>query len=104
MIKTLKALEDSDVLMKGVIETLTNDIKKGGALPILPVLLGTLGSSLIVNLLAGRGIYRTGFGNKYNSGQGMYSIELVKEKDYLEQDKELKKIIHFTKTTSFNKF
>ena len=72
MIKTLKALEDSDVLMKGVIETLTNDIKKGGALPILPVLLGTLGSSLIVNLLTGRGIYRTGFGNKYNSGQGMY--------------------------------
>ena len=28
MTKIVKALEDSDVLMKGIIETLKNDIKK----------------------------------------------------------------------------
>ena len=63
MVKIAKALEDAGVLMKGVSETLKNDIKKDGALPIIPMLLGTLGSSLIGNLLTGKGIYRTGFGN-----------------------------------------
>ena len=62
MIKIVKALEDSDILVKGVTETLQNDVKKGGALPILPMLLGTLGSSLIEILLSGRGLYRTGQG------------------------------------------
>ena len=41
MIKVSKALEDYDVLMKDVTKTLQNDFKKGGALPILPMLLGT---------------------------------------------------------------
>ena len=54
--KTVKALEDSDVLMKGVTKTLKNDIKKGGALPLTPMLLGTLGASL----LTGRALFRTG--------------------------------------------
>ena len=43
MVKIVKALEDSDILVKGSAETLQNDIKKGGALPILPMLLGSLG-------------------------------------------------------------
>ena len=43
MIKIVKALEDSDILVKGSAETLQNDIKKDGALPILPMLLGSLG-------------------------------------------------------------
>ena len=47
MTKIVKALEDSDVLMKGITETLKNDIKKGGALPLIPMLLGTLGVSLL---------------------------------------------------------
>ena len=64
MIKIVKALEDSDILVKGVTKTLQNDVKKGDALPILPMLLGTLGSSLIGNLLSGRGLYRTGQGIK----------------------------------------
>ena len=74
MVKIVKALEDADVLMKGVSETLKNDVQKGNALPILPMLLGTLGSSFIGNLLTGKGMYRTGFGNnnKCNCGQGMY--------------------------------
>ena len=71
MIKIVKALEDSDILVKGVTETLQNDVKKGGALPILPMLLGTLGSSLIEILLSGRGLYRTGQG--FINGYGIYS-------------------------------
>ena len=47
MTKIVKALEDSDVLMKGVTKTLKNDIKKGDALPLIPILLGTLGASLL---------------------------------------------------------
>ena len=68
MTKIVKALEDSDALMKGVIQTLKNDIKKGGALPLIPMLLGTLGASL----LTGRGLFRAGRGNKYNCGQGLF--------------------------------
>ena len=66
MIKIVKALEDSDILMKGSTEALKNDVKKGGALPILPMLLGTLG----VPLLCGRGLYRDCCGNKCNCHQG----------------------------------
>ena len=58
VVKIVKALEDADILVKGVTKTLQNDVKKGGALPILPMLLGTSGSSLIENLLSGRGMYR----------------------------------------------
>ena len=70
MTKIVKALEDSDVLMKGVTKTLKRDIKKGGALPIIPMLLGTLGASLLTR----RGLFRAGSGNKCNCGQGMYRV------------------------------
>ena len=63
MTKIVKALEDSDVLMKGVTKTLKNDIKKGGASPLMPMLLGTLGASS----LTGRGMCRAG-----NQGQGLF--------------------------------
>ena len=56
MTKIVKALEDSDVLMKGVTKKLKNDIKKGGAFPLIPILLGTLGASL----LTGRRLFRAG--------------------------------------------
>ena len=46
----------------GLTKTLKNDIKKGGALPVTPMLLRTLSASL----LTGKGMYRTGFGNKCN--------------------------------------
>ena len=42
MIKIVKALEGSDIFVKGSAETLQHFIKKGGALPILPMLLGSL--------------------------------------------------------------
>ena len=47
MTKIVKALEDCDVLMKGITETLKNDIEKGGALPLIPMLLSTLEAFLL---------------------------------------------------------
>ena len=54
IIKIVKSLEDSALLLKGVTETVQNEVKeqKGG---FLSMLLGTLGASLLGNLLTGRG-------------------------------------------------
>ena len=68
MTKIVKASEDSDVLMKGVTETFKSDIKKGGALLLIPMLLGTPG----VSLLSGKGLFRAGSGNKCNCGQRLF--------------------------------
>ena len=59
IIKIVKSLEDSGLLLKGVTETVQNEVKEqiGG---FLSMLLGTLGASLLGNLLTGRGIYRAG--------------------------------------------
>ena len=59
IIKIVKSLEDSGLLLKGVTETVQNEVKdqKGG---FLSMLLGTLGVSLLGNLLTGREIYRAG--------------------------------------------
>ena len=61
IIKIVKSLEDSGLLLKGVTETVQNEVKeqKGG---FLSMLLGTLGASLLGNLLAGKGINRAGEG------------------------------------------
>ena len=61
IIEILKSLEDSDLLFKGVSETIQNEAKeqKGG---FLSMLLGTLGASLLGNILAGKGINRAGEG------------------------------------------
>ena len=90
MVKIIRALEDSDILMKVSTETLQNDVKKGGALPILLMLLGTLGLSYLEDGC---------------TGLVVVIINVIVEKECTEQDKELKKkIINFTKATSFNKF
>ena len=49
IIKIIQALEDSNILLKGVTETIKNEAKrqKGG---ILSMLLGTLAASLLGNL------------------------------------------------------
>ena len=67
IIKFVQALEDSNVLLKGVTKTIKNETKeqKEG---FLSMLLGTLGASLLGNLLTGKGIARTGPGN--NKGKG----------------------------------
>ena len=59
IIKIAQALEDSNVLLKAVTKTIKNETKeqKGG---FLSILLGTLGASLLVNLLTGKGIVRGG--------------------------------------------
>ena len=63
IIKTVQALEDSNILLKGVTETIKNETKEqnGG---LLSILLGTLGASLLRNLLAGEGTVRAGEGIK----------------------------------------
>ena len=61
IIKIVKSLEDSSLLLKGVTDTVQNEVKeqKGG---FLSMLFGTLGASLLGNLLTGQGIYRAGKG------------------------------------------
>ena len=61
IIKIVKSLEDSRLLLKGVSETVQNEAReqKGG---FLSMLLGTLGASLLGNILAGKGINRAGEG------------------------------------------
>ena len=63
IIKIVKSLEDSGLLLKGVTETVQNEVKeqKGG---FLSMLLGTLGPSLLGNLLTGKGIYRADKGKE----------------------------------------
>ena len=61
IIKIVKSRENSGLLLKGITETVQNEVKeqKGG---FLSMLLGTLGASLLENLLTGKGIYRAGKG------------------------------------------
>ena len=65
--KIVQALEDSDILLKGVTKTIKNETKeqKGG---FLSMLLGTLGASLLGNLLTGKELLRVGSGNKKGKG------------------------------------
>ena len=60
-IKIVKSHEDSGLLLKAGTEIVQNDVKeqKGG---FLSMLLGTLGASLLGNLLTGKRIYRAGKG------------------------------------------
>ena len=66
ILKIVKSLEDSGVLLKGVSETTQNEAKeqRGG---FLSVLLGTLGASLLGDLLtknlSGKGVIRAGEGS-----------------------------------------
>ena len=59
IIKIVKSLEDSGLLLKGVSATIQKKAKKqkGG---FLSMLLGTLGASLLGNILAGKGMNRAG--------------------------------------------
>ena len=77
ILKIVKSLEDSGVLLKGVSETIQHEAKeqRGG---FLSVLLGTLGTSLLGHVLskglfgrgvirAGEGTIRAGYGSKMSS-------------------------------------
>ena len=72
-IKIAKSLEDSDLLLKGVRETIQNEAKeqKGG---FTSMLLSTLGASLLGNILAGKwgnrereGFLRAAYGSSVKS-------------------------------------
>ena len=73
IIKIVKSLEDSGLLIEGVSETIQNEAKeqKGG---FLSILLGTLGASLLRNILAGKGINRAGEG-VIRAGYGRHSLK-----------------------------
>ena len=60
LMKIVQALEDSNILLKGATKTIKNETKeqKRG---YLGMLLGTLGASLLGNMLAGKGIVRAGY-------------------------------------------
>ena len=73
IIKIVKSLEDSGLLLKGVTETVQNEVKeqKGG---FLSMLLGALGASLLGNLLIGRGAIAKSRGpgvDKAGKGRGI---------------------------------
>ena len=59
IIKIIEALENSGILLKGVTKTIENETKeqRGG---FLSMLLGTLGASLLGNLLTGKRMMRAG--------------------------------------------
>ena len=75
ILKIVQALEDQNILLKAVTKTIKNDMnnKKGGALGML---LGTLGASLLGNLLSEKGLYRSGEG-LYRTGQGIEKKALI---------------------------
>ena len=60
--KIAQAFEDSNLLLKGATETIK---QKWG---YLGTLLGTLASTLLGNMVAGKGIVRAGSGNKKGKG------------------------------------
>ena len=85
IMKIIKSLEESGLLIKNVSKTVKNEIKnkKGG---FLSMFLGTLGASLLGNLLTGKG-----------------KIRAVKSK--LEQAKaQLEQVRIFNAASSSNKF
>ena len=72
LIKIIKSLEDFGLLLKGVTESVQNEVKeqKGG---FLSMLLDTLGASLLGNLLTGKGAFHVGKGvNK--KGKGIHRV------------------------------
>ena len=79
IMKIVQALEDSNILLKGVTKTIKNETKeqKGG---FLSMLLGTLGASLLGNLLIGKGIVRASSRNK--KGKGIVRAGTGKEWDF----------------------
>ena len=61
IIKTIKSLEYSALLLEEFTETAQNEVKEQKG-RFLSMLLGTLGACLLGNLLTGKGIYRAGKG------------------------------------------
>ena len=59
IMKIVQALEDSNIFLKGVTITIKNEAKEQKGC-FLSMLLGTLGASLLENILSGKGTVRAG--------------------------------------------
>ena len=79
IMKIVQGLEDSNILLKGVTKTIKNETKqqKGG---FLSMLLGTLGASLLGNILSGKGLVKAGSGNK--KGKGIVRADYGNKMDF----------------------
>ena len=75
----VQALEDSNILLKGIAEKIKNETKEQKR-RFLSMLLSTLGASLLGNLLSGKGIVRAGYGNK--KGKGIVRAGYGSEMDF----------------------
>ena len=67
IMKNVKALEDSNILLEEITKTIKNETKEQKG-RFLSMLLGPLGASLLGNVLTGKGIVRAGTGNKKGKG------------------------------------
>ena len=65
MMKIVKSLEESGLLIKGVIERVENE-KNNKKVDFLRLLLCPLGASLLGNMLAGKGVIQVGEGTFRN--------------------------------------
>ena len=79
IIKIVKSLEDSGLLLKGVRKTIQNEAKEQRG-QFLSMLLGTLGVILLGNILAGKRMNRAGYGNK--KGKGIARAGYRNKKDF----------------------
>ena len=62
IMKKVKSIEDSGLLIKVVTKTIENQMKKQ-KLDFLGMLLGTLVASLLMNMLTGKGVVKGGNGD-----------------------------------------
>ena len=67
IMKIVQALEDSNILLKGVTKTIKNETKEQKG-EFLSMLLGTLWASSLENVLAGKGIIRPGSAKRKGKG------------------------------------
>ena len=80
LIEIVKSLENSGLLLKGVSKTIQNKAKEQKG-RFLSMLLGTLGASLLGNILAGKGARATSQGRGVNrAGEGVIARSISEEK------------------------
>ena len=95
IMKIVYPLEDSNILLKRVTKTIKNETKeqKRG---FLSMFLSTLGASLLVNILAGKGMVRAGSGRQYFNSSTLYGNK--KGKGIMKKNR------IFNAASCFNKF
>ena len=96
IVKIVQALEDSNILLKGVTKTIKNETKEQ-KVGFLSMLLGTLGASLLGDLLtknlsgketvgAGEGFLRAGEGIKNKTLMPSHPLKNFEIKEYYENE------------------